>query len=100
MTRRRPARARSVQAEFAVDRAQFRRTDQARMGDHDGVDRPLERLLPEREKFLQRGEIREEIVVLPDIGLQEPKVIGTAVKDARCGEALPFQLTPNVLADH
>src|SRR5262245_37598770 len=58
-TRRRASltAVRSVQAELAVDRAQLSRLDQPRVRHHHGMDRSLERRLPEVEKLLQRREI-------------------------------------------
>src|SRR5215813_7879902 len=53
---------RSVQAELTVEGAQFRRTDQPRVGDRHGVQRSFELLLPELEEFLQQREVRKEIV--------------------------------------
>src|SRR5262249_25895462 len=62
-------RGASMQAEHAVDGAQLRRPDQARMGDRDRMERPLEPFLPEGKKTLKRRKIRTQIVVLPNVRL-------------------------------
>ena len=69
--RLRPTFAKSVQPEHAVDGAQFGRLDQLGMRNGDGEQRAFELLLPEREKILQRRKFREQILILPDIGLQQ-----------------------------
>src|ERR1700745_1388756 len=61
----------SVQTEFVVDGADFGRPDQAGMRDRDRVQRSLERLQPEGEKPVEHRKSRTEVVVLPDIGLQQ-----------------------------
>ena len=38
---------------------------------------------PERQEALQLGKFREQVVVLPDVGLQQPRVVGPAVEDLR-----------------
>lgn len=63
-----PAPAPSVQPEHPVDRLDLRRLDQLGMRNSDGDQRPVQLRLPESEEILQRGKVREQIVVLPDVG--------------------------------
>ena len=49
------------------------------MRDGDGKQRAVELLFPEREEILQRREIWKQIVVLPDVSLQQPLTIRTAI---------------------
>src|SRR5262249_54230308 len=81
----------SVQPKHAIDRLEIRRLDQARMRDDDRVQRPLELLLPEGEKLLQLRKFRKQIVVLPDIALQQPLLIGPAVNDLRRRQAVTLE---------
>ena len=87
-----------MEPEHAVDGIQFRRFDESRMRDHHRMQRPVERLLPEIEKPLQFGEFRAEIVLLPDIGLEQPGVIGAPVEDVRRGKPVSGDLTPEVFS--
>jgi len=62
-----------MQSKDAVDGVQFGRLDQLGMRDGDGEQGAVELLLPKRKKVLQRRKIRKQIVVLPDLGLQQTK---------------------------
>jgi len=57
--------------------------DQADAGDADRMQRAVERLLPEVEELLQGGKFRGEVIVLPDVGLQQGVAIGQPVNDFR-----------------
>jgi hypothetical protein len=46
----------------------------------------FELISPESQETLQFGEIRVEIVVLPDIGLEKPKIIRSPIQNASRGE--------------
>src|ERR1700720_713361 len=90
----------SMQPEHAVDGAQFGRLDQARVGDRDRVERPVELLLPEGKKSLEHRKLGAEIVVLPHVGLQQPAVVRPAIKNPRRGQAIAGKLALEVLGDH
>src|SRR6516225_3922970 len=45
------------------------------------VERTVELLLPEGEEILQRRELRKQIVILPDVGLQQRGMIRHAIED-------------------
>src|SRR5690348_1859188 len=89
-----------MQHEFAADRFELRRLDQLAVRDLDGVQRPLELVLPKLQEARQLGKVREEVVGLPDEGLQQPMMIGTPVQDLRGGQAVTFELPLEVLRDH
>jgi hypothetical protein len=55
---------------------------------------------PEGQKPLQFGKFRTEVVFLPDIGLEQPGMIGTPVKDVRSRQAVALHLTAEVTALH
>jgi hypothetical protein len=76
-----------MQHELAVDRLHFGRLDQLGMRDFDRIKRTFQLGLPEFEKLLQLGKLREKIVGLPDIRLQQPAVIGAAVENMRRRQA-------------
>src|SRR5690242_9782762 len=89
-----------MQHELAADRFQLRRLDQLAMRDLDGVQGPLELVLPELEEARELGEFGEEVVGLPDKGLEQPMMIGTPVQDLRGGQAVALELPLEVLRDH
>src|ERR1035437_9004292 len=60
-----------MQPEHAVDGAEFGGLDQLGMGHRHGEQRSLQRSFPEAEKILQRRKFREQIVILPDVSLQQ-----------------------------
>ena len=62
----------SVQLELAVDRANFCRLDQARMRHDDRVQWAFELFQPKVQKLVQVRKTGAEIVILPDIGLEQP----------------------------
>src|SRR6516162_6633364 len=89
-----------MQPEDTVDGAQFRRLDQSRVGNHHGMQRPLELALPKNQEFLQAREVRAQIVVLPNIRLEQPAMVWTAVVDVGRGQTVALDLTHKVLRDH
>jgi hypothetical protein len=68
-----------VQPEFAVHRFELGGLDQLAMRDAHRMQRALELLLPEGQEAVQFGKFGEQIVVLPDIRLQQPAMIGPPV---------------------
>src|ERR1700722_6655434 len=69
------------------------------MRDRDGEQRSLELLLPEGEKILQRRKIRKQIVILPDVGLQQRGMIRHAIENLRRGQPVTHPLLPKVLGN-
>ena len=65
----------SVQPKLAVDGANFGRFDQARVRHGDRVQRAFELFQPKVQKLIQLRKAGAEIVILPDIGLQQPRMI-------------------------
>src|SRR5262245_37533615 len=98
--RSRPRERRSVQPEFAVDRPQLGRLDQPGVRHGDRMQNALERALPESQEALQLREIRAQVVLLPDVGLQQPRIVRPAIQDASGGQAIAAQLTLKVLRGH
>ena len=88
--------ARQMQLELAADRLDLGRRDQARMRDLDRMQRAVERLRPEVEKLLQHRKFRAEIVLLPDVGLQQPGMIRTAIENVRGGQPVAFKLAAEI----
>src|SRR5712691_7224437 len=87
---------RSVQPELAVHRSDFGGPDQARMGDRHRKERSLELLEPERQKAVERRKSRAEIVVLPDVGLQQGGMIGKPVEDLRRRQTVAIELASKI----
>ena len=81
-----------MQPELAVDRLQLGRLDQLAMRHLHRMQRPFQLLLPEGQEALQLGEFGEEIVILPDVGLQKPIVVGTPIQNVRRRQAVAVDL--------
>src|SRR5262245_18974166 len=62
------------------------------MGDRDRMQRAFQGALPEQEEFLQLRKLRAEIVVLPDVALEQPGMDGTAIEDVRRGQPVAIEL--------
>ncbi len=61
----------SMQPKLAVDRLELGRLDQLAMRHLHRMQRALQLLLPEGEEALQLGKLREQVVILPDVGLRQ-----------------------------
>src|SRR5215471_21850349 len=66
----------------------------------DRVQRAFQGLEPEIEEFVEHRKCRAEIVILPDIALQQPGVIRPPVENVGCGQPIAFKLPPKVLRHH
>src|SRR5262249_17928889 len=86
----------SVQPELAVHGADFGRPDQARMRHRHREERALQLLQPERQKAVECRKSRAEIVILPDIGLQQGGMIGKPVEDLRRRQTVAVELASKV----
>src|SRR5262245_39065960 len=90
----------SVQSELAVDRLELRRLNQPAVSHAHRMQWPFKLFLPEREKTLQLGKVGEQIVILPDVGLQQPAIIGTPIQDVRRRQAITTDLFTEILRNH
>ena len=70
------------------------------MGDGDGMKQAVQLPRPEIEKLLQLGEMRVQVVLLPDVGLQDSGMIGHSVQDVGGRQTEPFELPTEVWAHH
>src|SRR5262249_50600712 len=70
------------------------------MRDTHGVQRAFELFLPEGEEAVQFGEFGEEIVVLPDVGLQQPAVVWAPIQDVRGRQTITTDLFTEILRNH
>src|SRR6202022_698732 len=94
-----PTKSHSMQPEHTVDGAQFSRLDQLGMRHGDGEQRAVELFLPEGEKILQRREFRKQIVILPDVGLQQRGMIRHAIQNLRRRQPVTQHLFPEILGN-
>jgi hypothetical protein len=81
-----------MQPKFAVNRPDLSRLDELGVADNHAMQRPVKFLLPECQEFNQDGKLRRNVVVLPDKGLQQARVIRDMIEDARSGEAIAGKL--------
>ena len=70
------------------------------MGDPHGVDRAIEFAPPIVEKALQRRKRRRDIIVLPDVELQQGRMVRQSVVDLRRGQSIALQLQQEIAAYH
>src|SRR5262245_57815179 len=73
------SRFRLMQPEFAFDKAEVGGRNQPTVRHANAVERAVEIGVPEAEEIGELGEARGEIVVLPDIALQKPRIIRQTV---------------------
>src|SRR5690606_38851067 len=55
------------------------------------MQRPVELLLPEIEEAKERGELRRDIEVMPQEGLQQMGVVRHVIEDLRGGQPVPLE---------
>src|SRR5437867_384914 len=75
-----------MQAELAFDEAELRRRDQPPVRHANAIERAVEIRVPEIEEVSELGEAGREVVVLPDIALQQLGVVRKPVEDLGRGE--------------
>jgi hypothetical protein len=92
--------ARSIQAEFPADSPEFRWPNQTCMGNRDGVQGTVEFARPEVQKFPQFGKVRMQVVKLPDIALQDARMIGHPIENIDGGQTKTFELAAKISRDH
>ena len=93
----RPGMRQLVHPELAVDRTDLGRPDQPRMGDRHRMQRPFQPLQPECQKAVERRKFRTEVVVLPDVGLQQGWMVGKPIEDLRRRQTIALKLAPEVV---
>jgi hypothetical protein len=86
----------SVQPELAIQRPELGRFDELGMANHDTMQRPIELFAPKHQEFEQHRKLRREIIVLPDISLQQPRMIGQMIEDTRGGKPLSGKLLDKI----
>src|ERR1700710_2482103 len=69
------------------------------MGGGDREQGSLELLPPESEAILQRRKIRKQIVILPDVGLQQRGMIRHAIKNLRRRQPITQHLFPEIVGN-
>src|SRR5262245_48433639 len=87
----------SMQPEFPVDCLELGRLDELAMRDAHRMQWPFKLFHPERQETLQLGKFGKEIVVLPDVGLQKPAMIGTPIQNVRGRKAITTDLLTEIL---
>lgn len=79
----------SMKAEFRTQRLDLGRFDELRMADHNAIQWPFKLFLPERQELDQNRKIRRDIIVLPDIGLQQARMIWQMIKISAVASPYP-----------
>ena len=74
-----------MEPENAIHCFDLDRFDEVGMRNSDRMQDTFERFLPKLQKALQLREIWVEVVVLPDITLQQPGMVRAPVQDVRRG---------------
>src|SRR5262249_19164273 len=70
------------------------------MRHRDRVQRAFELLQPKCKKAIETRKSRAKIVVLPDIGLQQRRMIGKAIENMCGRQPITLKLSPEVIGDH
>jgi hypothetical protein len=70
------SRSQSIDRKFPVDRAQIRRPDETRMGDGHRIEKAFEIAGPKIQELPQFREMRMQVMLLPNVILQDPGMIG------------------------
>jgi hypothetical protein len=86
----------SVKAEFRADHPQFRGFDQRRMADDDLMDCSIELFRPEFEKFPQFRKFWLKVVLLPDEGLNDRRMVWHPIEDIGRCDPIALQLATKV----
>src|SRR5208282_5009398 len=97
---RQRTRLMSIERELLIDHAQFRGPDEPRVGDGHGMQKTLEVADPKIQELPELGKVRMQVMLLPNVILQNPGMVGQAVEDVGGREAVPFKLAAEVDADH
>src|SRR5579863_3468607 len=66
------------------------------MADPDRMQGTVQLLAPERQKFHQGRKLRRKIIVLPDIGLEQQRMIRKPIENFRRRQAKAFELTHEI----
>ena len=86
-----------MQPEFAAERFDLGRLDQLRnVRYHHAMQRPVEHYPPERQDFDQDRKIRRKVVVVPNIGLQQARVIRQMIENTRGGKPISRELLDKI----
>src|SRR5262245_56532423 len=89
-----------VQLEFTVDRIELRWLYQFAMRHAHGMQGAIQLVLPEGQEAAKLGKLWEQIVVLPDIGLQQPAMVGPPIQDVRGRQAVTKSLFAKIFRNH
>lgn len=81
-----------MQAKLSVQIADFLRRQQLPVHYANSVERAVEAFVPEFKEIVEFWKVWRQVIVLPEIGLDEGRVIGQTVQDFRRGEAVSLQL--------
>src|SRR5687767_3262623 len=89
-----------MQAKLAFDEGELGRRDQPPMRDPDTIERAVEIGGPEVQKIRKLGKARREIVILPDIALEEARMVRDAIEDLGRGEGEALDLALEGMVGH
>src|SRR5262245_52466878 len=85
-------RRHSVQPELAIDEPKLLWRDEPPMGDAHPVERSVKIGFPEIQEMQKLREFGSEVEVLPDIALQQSRVVRQSVEDLCSGQRKSFEL--------
>ena len=85
-----------MQPKFAVERFDLGRLDQLRISHHHAMQWPVQLFPPERQEFDQNRKIRRKVVVLPDIALQQTRMIRQMIENTRGGKPISRELLDKI----
>ncbi len=86
----------SVDDDFGADQPHLGRPQQARVGESHRVDRPVEFASPEIQELLELREAGRDVVVLPDVRLEQGLCVGHPIVYLGRRERPALELTTEV----
>jgi hypothetical protein len=90
----------SIERELLIDHAQFRGPNKPRVGDGYRMQKALEIADPKIQELPEVGKVRMQVMLLPNVILENPRVIRQVIEDAGGRQAVSFKLATKVDADH
>src|SRR5262249_9115024 len=83
----------SVQSELALDEVELLQHDEPPAGNTQTVERPIEIGDPVVQEVHELRELRGQVVILPDVALQQSWVVWQSIQDFCRGQGESFELT-------
>lgn len=85
-----------MQPKFPVECLDLCRLDKLRVSHHHAMQRPVKLFAPEPQEFDQDRKLRRKVIILPDIGLQQARMIRHMIENMRGGKPVSRELLDKI----